>query len=160
MRLALALGKSLGEVLALSDSELALWQAWERVYGPLGPQRDDWRAAAHEAQAARRGYAIAGLKQRELQQITAERHLVFVPWDGLDDEERQREARAEVLERSRKQARRTAIAMVIRELIKRGRSDQVNAWTSKDGSWTGPLTVAALGGLDAAIGQAAASREV
>jgi hypothetical protein len=146
MRLALALGKSLGEVLALSETELALWQAWERCYGTLGPQREDWRDAAHEAQAARRSYAIAGIKQRDLQQITAEKHLAFVPWDGLDEEERQREARAEVQERSRKQARRTAIAMVIGELRRRGEFERINAWMGKDGSWTGPLSVAALDG--------------
>lgn len=28
-----------------SSRELAEWQAYEREYGPLGPERGDWRAA-------------------------------------------------------------------------------------------------------------------
>lgn len=144
MRLALALGKSLAEVLELSEAELACWQAWERCFGTLGPERDDRRAAHHEAHAARRQYAIAGLKERDLKQITADKHLAFVPWDGLEDEQRQRDARAEAQERNRKHARRTAIAMVIAELRRRGDVDQINAWTGKDGSWSGPLSVEAL----------------
>ena len=144
MRLALALGKSLAEVLELSEAELALWQAWERCYGTLGPQREDWRDAAHEAQAARRQYGIAGLKQRDMKEITADKHLAFVPWDGLEDEQRQQDARGEAQERNRKQARRKAIAMVIAALRARGDLDQINAWMGRDGNWTGPLSVEAL----------------
>ena len=144
MRLALALGKSLAEVLELSEAELALWQAWERCYGTLGPQREDWRDAAHEAQAARRQYGIAGLKQRDMKEITADKHLAFVPWDGLEDEQRQQDARGEAQERNRKQARRKAIAMVIAALRARGDLDRINAWMGRDGNWTGPLSVEAL----------------
>jgi hypothetical protein len=144
MRLALALGKSLAEVLELSEAELALWQAWERCYGTLGPQREDWRDAAHQAQAARRQYGIAGLKQRDMKEITADKHLAFVPWDGLEDEQRQQDARGEAQERNRKQARRKAIAMVIAALRARGDLDQINAWMGRDGNWTGPLSVEAL----------------
>lgn len=144
MRLALALGKSLAEVLELSEAERALWQAWERCYGTLGPQREDWRDAAHEAQAARRQYGIAGLKQRDMKEITADKHLAFVPWDGLEDEQRQQDARGEAQERNRKQARRKAIAMVIAALRARGDLDQINAWMGRDGNWTGPLSVEAL----------------
>ena len=144
MRLALALGKSRAEVLELSEAELALWQAWERCYGTLGPQREDWRDAAHEAQAARRQYGIAGLKQRDMKEITADKHLAFVPWDGLEDEQRQQDARGEAQERNRKQARRKAIAMVIAALRARGDLDRINAWMGRDGNWTGPLSVEAL----------------
>jgi hypothetical protein len=35
-----------GELLARTSSrELAEWQAFEREYGPLGPERGDWQAA-------------------------------------------------------------------------------------------------------------------
>src|SRR5437879_9524104 len=41
-RLALALGRTVGELLARIDSrELSEWKAYERLYGPLGPSRDD-----------------------------------------------------------------------------------------------------------------------
>jgi hypothetical protein len=35
-----------GELLARTSShELSEWQAFEREYGPLGPERGDWQAA-------------------------------------------------------------------------------------------------------------------
>lgn len=35
-----------GELLARTSSrELAEWQAYEREFGPLGPERGDWQAA-------------------------------------------------------------------------------------------------------------------
>lgn len=50
MRLAWHQGRTLREVLAVLDAdELTLWLAWERVEGPLGPERDDLRAAQTSA---------------------------------------------------------------------------------------------------------------
>jgi hypothetical protein len=38
---------TVGELLARTSSyELAEWQAYEREYGPLGPERGDWQAAS------------------------------------------------------------------------------------------------------------------
>jgi hypothetical protein len=144
MRLALALGKSLAEVLELSEAERALWQAWERCYGTLGPERDDRRAAHHEAHAARRQYAIAGLKERDLKQITADKHLAFVPWDGLDEDERAQTQREQAEHKRKQETRATLVAQVIRTLMLRGQAERVNAWMGRDGNWTGPLSVEAL----------------
>lgn len=50
MRLAWHQGRTLREVLAVLDAdELTLWLAWERLEGPLGPERDDLRAAQTSA---------------------------------------------------------------------------------------------------------------
>lgn len=53
-----------GELLARTSShELAEWQAFEREYGPLGPERGDWQAASVAYTSA---MLAAGKKGRRL----------------------------------------------------------------------------------------------
>ena len=50
MRLAYHQGRTVAELLAhLTADELGWWLAWERAEGPLGPARDDLRAAQTSA---------------------------------------------------------------------------------------------------------------
>jgi hypothetical protein len=57
-----------GELLARTASnELAEWQAYERQYGPLGPERGDWQAAlpAHVIATAMGGKRARTLKLQD-----------------------------------------------------------------------------------------------
>lgn len=57
-----------GELLARTSSrELAEWQAFEREYGPLGPERGDWQAAslAHVFATLLGGKAARRLKLKD-----------------------------------------------------------------------------------------------
>lgn len=65
MRLALALGQPSPSSMAraMTAEDYALWSAWERANGPIGPARDDLRVAAAAAAICNMIAAALGAKR-------------------------------------------------------------------------------------------------
>lgn len=131
MRLSLALGCPVSTLLRYADeNELELWEAWEYVYGLLGPQRDDYQAASIvQATLAPHGGKLTIADAR----VFGERDL-RTPREIHEEQLQKQRVQADCMVRVAKAEARIA------ELSKQGRMDDFGKELDENGNWRGPIT--------------------